>query len=249
MLTCETCGKADIKSEAGLAAHNRLKHAPAVEEALDITEIAEAPPSFVVPEPTGEPGSWKGHRASRMQPCSREIKMLRPVCRTCEEEAGGKKYLASTWFEVCPHDPYISYVERTIPQPIMEPMDASNPNGPKRIVRVEQMVVMEPKPNWTSTTVGGGVNKGRGIHKALWKGFIYPQQLRSPLFPNGLKRRCQFRDCLAEDVKRYRNGWFCREEEAKLVYISDSEETWQVDFGDTSKGLQKKQLDAVNVRE
>lgn len=217
-------------------------------EALDATETAEVAEVLKpTPEPPGEPGSWKGHRASRMQPCSREIKMLRPVCRTCEEAAGGKKYLPPLWFEECEHDPYISYAEKMVPQPVMEPVDPKNPNGPQRIVRVEQIVTIDPKPNWTSTTIGGGVNKGRGLHKALWKGFIYPQQLRSPLFPSGIKRRCQFRDCLAEDVKRYSNGWFCREIEAKLVKLSDSEETFQVNFDARSEKLQKTQLDKVNV--
>jgi hypothetical protein len=130
----------------------------------------------------------------------------------------------------------------------MEPVDAAEPFGSQKIVRVEEIVTIDPKPNWTSVTMGGGMNSGRGIDRALWKGFIYPMQLRSPLFPNGLKRRCQFRDCYAEDVNRYKNGWFCREEEAKLVYLSDSETTYQVNFDARSAKLQRAQLDGVSVR-
>lgn len=240
---CEACAK-DFKN---VEAHNRLKHPPEEEPAE--AAVAEAFYSGPVePEPDGEPASWKGPRGPRMQPCSHEIKMLRPVCRTCEEEVGGKKYLAPLWFEECPHDPYVSYAEKPVQQPVYEPVDAENPNGPKRIVKVDTIVTIEPKPNWTSVTHGGGVNSGRGMTRALWKGFIYPQQLRSPMFPNGIKRRCQFRDCYAEDVKRYENGWFCREIEAKLVKLSDSEETFQVNFDRRSEKLQQSQLDKIAVR-
>jgi len=195
-----------------------------------------------------ELASWKGPRAYRMQPCSREIKMLRPICGVCAAASGGKKYLPSLWFETCQHDPYVTYREVTTPTPTYEPVDPEVPNGAKKVVRVEDIVTIEPRPNWVSTSLAGGLNKGRGVERALWKGFIYPQSLRSPTYPGGIKRRCQFRDCLAEDVKRFTNGWFCREEEAKLVAVSDSETTYQVSFDARSDKIQKGQLDTVQVR-
>lgn len=214
--------------------------------ALEESEL-DIDPTPIPMGATTEAGSWKGPRAHRLQPSSREIKMLRPVCRICEEAAGGKKYLDPNWYEVCPHDPYVSYGEKIVPQPVYEPVDPSKPDGPRRIARVEQIATIEPHPNWVSVTHGGGVNKGRGVDKALRKGYIYPQMLRSPLYPNGIRRRCQFRSCFAEDVKRFVNGWFCREQEAKLVRLSDQEQTYQVNFDQRSGKFQEDQLNAISV--
>jgi hypothetical protein len=119
------------------------------------------------------------------------------------------------------------------------------PTGAKRVVGTETIVEYEPVPNWTQRTHAGGVNKGRGVEKALRRGCIFPQMLRSPIWPNGIKRRCQFRECFAEDLKRYANGWFCRPEEAALVRISDSSETYQVDFDARSAQFQKDQIEAA----
>lgn len=119
------------------------------------------------------------------------------------------------------------------------------PTGAKRIVGTETIVEYVPVPNWVSITHAGGVNKGRGVEKALRRGYIYPQMLRSPVWPNGIKPRCQFRECYAEDRKRYANGWFCRPEEAALVRISDSSETFQVDFDERSRQFQRDQIDSA----
>lgn len=178
-----------------------------------------------------------------MTPCSREIKMLRPICAICEEQVGGVKFLAPNWFEDCPHDPYVGVRERRVTQPIYEPVDPEDPDGPKRITGMDTIVSTEPVPNWVSITHGGGVNKGRGVDRMLRRGYIFPQQLKSPIWPNGLKRRCQFRECYAEDLTKYVNGWFCRKEEAQLVMVSDNEETWEVgQFSTRSDKLQRGQL-------
>lgn len=231
--------------------HAKVKAEPVVEPEPVIQEVQEFTPPRPARTPPAPPapeaGSWKGPRANRIQPSSREIKMLRPVCRICEEAAGGKKYLAPLWYETCPHDPYVSYGERIVPTPVYEPVDPKQPNGARRIARVDQIATIEPHPNWTSVTHGGGVNKGRGVDKALRKGYIYPQMLRSPLYPGGLKRRCQFRACFAEDVKRFSNGWFCREQEAKMVRLSDQEQTFQVNFDARSGKFQEDQLNAIAV--
>ncbi len=193
--------------------------------------------------------SWKGVRGPRMQPSSREIKMLRAICATCEEAAGGSRYLPKNWQDDCPHDPYISFVGRKVTENVYEDeADAEgNPTGVKLITGQKTRVIPSVQPNWVGVTAANGMNKGRGVDKALRKGFIYPQMLRSPAYPEGIKRRCQFRECYAEDLKKYKNGWFCREVEARLVAVSDTETTWQVSFDRRSSQFQKDVLDKMAV--
>ena len=192
----------------------------------------------------GEPASWKGTGAPRRQPCSHEIKLLRPVCRECEAAVGGKRFLARNWFDSCGHDPYVSIRERKVQRPVYE----DDPDtGAKRLVSTETLVITEPRPNWVSVTHGGGMNKGRGVDKALRKGYIWPQQLRSPIWPSGIKMRCQFRECYLEDLTHYSNGWFCCELEAKLVKVSDTSTTWEVGYDGRSQQFQNKILDQAAV--
>lgn len=195
-------------------------------------------------------GSWRGKRANRMKPCSREVKMLRPICKPCEQAVGGSQYLEAGWYETCPHDPYVSIVEKAIEQPVYEDVvdEQGEPTGQKRVVRTEILKSFEPAPNWVSITDASGMNKGRGLDRALRRGFIFPQQLRSPAWPNGLKMRCMFRECYSEDIHKFSNGWFCREKEAKLVKVSDTEETWEVgQFSKRSDQIQQKILDRMVV--
>jgi hypothetical protein len=193
--------------------------------------------------------SFPGKQGYRMQPSSREIKMLRPQCEICEERLGGSRGLVGAWQDECEHDPYVTLAERKTRRPVYEPVDPDDPAKGQRVVRMDTVVTYEPVPNWVSVTHGGGVNKGRGVERALKRGYIFPQQLRSKAWPNGIKRRCQFRDCTMEDLTQYVNGWFCREHEAKLVRVSDSETTWEVgQFSKRSDQIQKNILDAQAVR-
>jgi len=197
----------------------------------------------VIPTPT-EPASWKGRRATKLSPSSREIKMLRQQCQTCADRVGGKKYLPPAWQEECQHDPYTHISERPVTMPLYEDVlgDDGQPTGAKRVTGTETIVEYVTVPNWVSITHAGGVNKGRGVDRALRRGYIFPQMLRSPAWPSGIKRRCQFRECFAEDIKRYANGWFCRPEEAALVRISDTSETYQVNFDTRSGQFQADQI-------
>lgn len=193
---------------------------------------------------SADPASWKGPRGYRMAPCSREVKMLRPLCGQCEDAVGGSKYLPHGWWNDCEHDPYISYVEKPVTRPVTEEQE----DGSKKLTGTETTLVPEARPNWVSITHAGGMNKGRGVDKGLRRGYIYPQQLKSELFPDGIKRRCQFRECYSEDLTQYRNGWFCREDEAKLVAVSDNEETYQISgIGGRSDKLQRQQIDSMVV--
>ncbi len=187
--------------------------------------------------------SWKGRRATRITLAGREIKMLRAICQTCEDDVGGVKYLPRGWWTNCTHDPYISYTEKAEVVPTYE----SLPDGARRLAGTETIMHPVARPNWASISQNAGINSGKGPDQALRDGFIFPQQLRSPLFPEGIKRRCQFRDCFAEDVKEYPGvGWFCRDEEAAMVYASDSEETMiTAPFGRKAEKAQKKQFNEL----
>jgi len=137
---------------------------------------------------------------------------------------------------------------RIVTEDYEEEVSEERPTGAKKVVGVETVLIPTPTPNWVSITHAGGVNKGRGVERALRRGYIYPQQLRSPIWPTGIKRRCQFRECMAEDLKRYANGWFCRPEEAALVRISDTSESFQVDFDERSGQFQRDQIDANKAK-
>ena len=188
---------------------------------------------------------WKGRKATRMAQSSREIKMLRPICSTCEDAVGGAKFLPSGWWNDCEHDPYISYVEVPQQVPVYEDTD----DGAKKLIRTETIVSTVGRPNWTSVTQAKGFNSGKGPEMALRKGFIYPQQLRSPLFPEGISRRCQFRECYeGEGLKKYNSGWFCRELEAKLVRSSDTSKVMEVGvFSADSDAKREQQLEEIKV--
>ena len=188
---------------------------------------------------------WKGRKATRVQPSSREIKMLRPVCRTCEDDVGGAKFLPTGWWNDCTHDPYIAHAEVSREVPVYETDD----EGVTRVIRTDTVVEIRSTPNWTSVTQAKGFNSGKGPQIALLKGFIYPQQLRSPEFPKGISRRCQFRECYeGEGLKKYNSGWFCREMEAKMVRVSDLEQPLRIgQFSEKAEMLRQEQLERVKV--
>lgn len=188
--------------------------------------------------------SWTGRKATRHQPSAARVKMLAPRCDTCADAVGGKNALQNGWWTTCEHDPYVSFRDREVRQPVYEDLD----DGTKRLKGTETILVPEAVPNWVQITHSRGTNYGKGVEKALRRGCIYPQQLRSPLWPNGIKRRCQFRDCYAENVKKYNQGWFCSEREAKLVRVHEKAITLEVGgITPDSEEKRAKQLEEVAV--
>lgn len=197
--------------------------------------------------PPKGPESFKGRRATRMRPAPREIKMLRPICATCQQGEN----VPPDWYNDCPHDPYVSTVE--IPEKTNVYED-SEINGETRkvLVGTQTTVRYEPRPNWGSATDYKGVNSGRGVSKSLRKGWIFPEDLTSPAWPTGIKPRCMFRECMAEDLKEYRNGRFCRELEAKLVAVAEKgagnkSGAYEIGFNARSQEFQAKQLEQISV--
>lgn len=168
--------------------------------------------------------SWTGRKATRFVATSAQVKMLAPMCDTCADRVGGKNALQHGWWTTCDHDPYVSFRDREVTQPVYEDLA----DGTKRLMGTETILVPEAVPNWRQVTHGKGTKYGKGVEEALRNGWIFPQQLRSPLWPEGIKRRCQFRDCFGENVKKYNQGWFCSSREAKLVRVAEKGVTLEI---------------------
>lgn len=170
--------------------------------------------------------------------------MLRAICKTCEDANSGET-LPVGWWNDCTHDPYVSYVEVAETRPVYQ----DNPDGSKTVTGQETIVRTEARPNWVAVSNASAVNYGKGAEVARRKGFIFPQQLASPMWPDGIKQRCQFRECYSENVKKYSSGWFCRELEAKLVQASDDEMPLMYAGQPTPKAenLRRKQLESIQV--
>ena len=188
--------------------------------------------------------SWKGPRAGRLRPSAREIKMLAPRCDVCDEGINTPK----GWAETCEHEPFVTLVPIERRQTLYEDVIGKDgkPTGTKRATGQETLVDYVVRPNWVSITLSRGVNSGRGVEKAKRKGFIMPEDVRCEAYPNGIKPRCEFSGCFAEDIKPYKNGNYCRELEAAYVYLAEGEgRTWEVGFNAISSEKQADQVSAA----
>ena len=191
---------------------------------------------------TAEPvaqAKLKGMRRARNPRIGlRGITMLRPICQngisdpvkhpgrgTCQSGAE----VAWNWYEDCPHDPYVGVRQNRFEVPIYsEPHE----DGSRTIMEMEERVTWEPFPNFAEAVVDRRVNSGRGVERARRKGWILPEELRSPAYPNGIAPMCQFRSCRWQDgLVNYRNGTYCREMEARLVGSRETNEDGNLVYG------------------
>lgn len=172
-------------------------------------------------------------RASRIEHGFREIKMLRPVCPagviipkgvddTVGHEFEGectRGSHAADWYTTCPHDPYVG----TRTELKSERTYETNEFGERIVTGMTTTPVERPYPNLVGVSAATINNSGQGVEKARRKGFILPEELDSPAFPDGLAAFCEFRDCFYQgpDLKQYRSGLFCREGEAIAAYQSE----------------------------
>ena len=166
-----------------------------------------------MPPTKTKPAVLKGMRraAIRVTSTGRTIKMLRPICATCQR---GQEVPAD-WWKDCTHDPYISVVEVSEGRKKYEDLE----DGTKRLVGTETIVHVEARPNWVqvphSMRVGSMLMVDRKQRRA---GFLMPEDLRSDAYPDGIANPCEFRNCfLQEGVKEYVWGRFCRKIEAQLI--------------------------------
>ena len=177
----------------------------------------------------------------------REIKMLRPICDTCQR---GKAPML--WWKTCPHNPYVSAVpvEVTEPKYETEVVDGKE-TGRKKLVGQDKYIRWEERPNWVQISHNMRINSMALVgRKQRNNGFIFPHELRSPEYPDGIADPCEFRDCFIQtDLMDTRWGKFCRKTEAQLVGhdIRMSGGGGALEIGDTPQSLAKqaRQLEDV----
>jgi hypothetical protein len=173
------------------------------------------------------PAKLKGlRRARNLRVGLRCVTMLRPICRDgCQDGSE----VAQDWYKDCPHDPYIGKKQKTTQVPIYsEPLE----DGSVVLKEMQDRITWEAWPNFVDVTVNIQVNSGLGLERSRAKGRILPEELRSPLYPNGIAPMCEFRACRwQEGLKEYRWGTYCREVEARLVGLSATDGTGQLIYG------------------
>jgi hypothetical protein len=154
-----------------------------------------------------------------------DIKLLRPICHICAPEV---EKAGHGWWDRCPHDPYVG--ERGEPREDLDYADELDADGNvigRVLTKTNKRQVLRPWPNLVGVAQSRRLNSGRGVeYKTVLYGYIYPQDLVSPAFPNGISRVCDFRECFwQDDLKEYtiqgREFMFCQELEAILVYESE----------------------------
>lgn len=156
----------------------------------------------------------------------RTIKMLRADCDECQTADAPRD-----WMKSCTHDPYVSVREKRTQVPIYsEPHE----DGTVTVEGVEERVAFEPWPNFVQVTLSNNINSGEGVERGRNKGYIMPEELRSPAFPHGIAAMCQFRNCFWQhDLKEYRDGTFCRADEARIVsqFFTNRDKTGSMRYG------------------
>lgn len=176
---------------------------------------------------TAKPAFLKGIKRTRVARYGhRRIKMLRPDCEICDTADA-----PWGWWLTCEHDPYVGVREKRIQVPIYsEPLE----DGSVVVERMEERVSWEPFPNRAQVSLANHINSGEGMERARAKGYIMPEDLRSPAYPNGIAPMCQFQNCFWQhDLREYRDGVFCREDEARVValFYTNRDKTGSMRYG------------------
>ena len=249
---CETCGKGPFDRRVAWEGHQRSKGHPNYSSESNRKPVAkpvamvEASPMVVAEAPTPPPlpapaksfpyrdmSEWWGTPAVgapaiipewRQVPAMGEamhaITMLRPMCRICEHAENRP----ADWWWKCPHDPYITMVK--IPDPSQFEEIPGQP-GKYRELK-EKTFSFRPMPNAKEVAVSLRINSGNSVIRGrVRKGYIYPEDLRSPVYPGGVASACEYRMCRKQTgLVQYRtarlspvtSAWFCRLLEAQLVW-------------------------------
>lgn len=265
---CEFCGK-EARNAAGLSAHKRGKHReemmtqetePVIFPSTTTTTSGEGfTINIAAPVVSGPAILPNLPRATNLKFSStgREIKLLRPICSTCQR---GKGY-PWDWWKRCQHSPYVKVASRSVDLPRYEPeIVDGNPTGRNRLMGTDTFEEPIEVLNWMQISAFprliGTVNKVAA--KRAHFGFIFPHELRTPGYPNGIADPCEFRDCFyngnpdgTTDIKTYRWGRFCMEMEARLVGFDYRQDGGggALEVGDNAKSLEKmqRQLEEVPI--
>lgn len=237
---CEPCNR-DFKDARGLSAHRRHMHV----EDETVPQVVIAP----VVSPVILPNMRRANL--RVSVVGRNPKMLRPICATCQQGQA----VPEDWWKTCPHDKYttVGYHTETV-RKYEDVVDAEgSPTGQKRLLGTEEISTPYERPNWVQPANHPRIGSGVLVNKKRRRyGFIFPEELRSAEYPNGIANPCDFRDCFwQEGVKEYRWGRFCRKVEAQLVGhdLRMDGGGGALEIGDTQKSQEKQrtQLEAVPV--
>lgn len=252
---CPTCGKGPFGNALGWNGHQRSKGHPnytaqalrpprapkvatvpasVLEEAI-AGVVAETWPMLVAPTST-EPAiipTWRS--VATIRNGIRSLTMLRPVHRPCELQY---EYVKG-WWKHClaaGHDPYVTMIPKpSIERDWEDEIVGGVPTGRRLVVKGTERQVMayEPHPNVVNISISGRVNGGHGLDNARWKGFIFPSELRSPHYPNGIANTCEFHDCRQQKglVDYPNTGRFCRREEAAIVSFDNTGQALEVGLG------------------
>jgi hypothetical protein len=202
----------------------------------------------------GKPAILSGQpRARRLMTAGRTVKLLRAVCKLCDTSFRG-------WQKKCPHNPYIGLVPKEYKVPKYEDIldDEGNPTGRKKVVGTDTEIEWESRPNWKEVTVNERLGGLTRVGQALGRGCIFPEDVRSPEFPDGIAPTCEFRGCRQQTQPDGRplikTSWgnFCREIEAKFARIDQTGFTGtnkrlEVGFNTMSLEKQRKQLEATPI--
>jgi hypothetical protein len=160
-----------------------------------------------------EPAKLKGlRRAGNLRVGLRCITMVRPICIDgCQDGVD----VPLDWYLECPHDPYVGKKQSINQVPIYsEPLE----DGSVTLVEMQDRISWETWPHFVEVALDIQVNSGRGVERSRRKGRILPEELRSPVYPNGIAPMCQFRGCRWQHgLKEYKWGVFCREIEARAI--------------------------------
>jgi hypothetical protein len=177
--------------------------------------------------PVGKPAFLKGVKRTRASRFGhRRIKMLRPSCDQCSGPMAPRD-----WYLTCEHDPYVGVreIRRQVPT-YSEPDE----NGERTVLGMEEKVSWEPFPNRAAVSLANNINSGEGMERARRKGYIMPEELRSPAFPNGIAPFCQFHNCWWQHgLQQYNDGVFCNRDEAVIVaqYATNRDATGSLRYG------------------
>jgi hypothetical protein len=173
------------------------------------------------------PAKLKGlRRARNLRVGLRCITMLRPICRDgCQDGID----VPADWYNDCPHDPYVGRRQKITQVPIYsDPL----PDGSVTLKEMQDRITWETWPHFVEVALNMAVNSGRGVDRGRRKGYILPEELRSPVYPNGIAPMCQFRSCRAQEgLKEYRWGTFCREIEARMVGAQEVDSEGKLVYG------------------
>ena len=241
MFTCELCGK-ELKNKGGYAAHKRLKHSvqdvepPVVTIDVGPVTVGDDRPA-VIPE-------WNELVANiKVTSVGREITMLRPICDSCQRP---KRTLYQWWLK-CQHNPYVQVVPVTTKVTRYEDLG----DGRKKVTGIDEIEHYEERPNRVQVSAWRRINSGVLVERKMRRaGFIMPDQLRTPTYPNGIANTCEYRDCFVQEgLIQTRWGVFCRTLEAQLVGHDARMDGGggALEIGDTpqSQEKQRMQLEAV----